>query len=357
MILIWECEWKEMMNSDPEIISHLSEIEEELKLCKEPIDPRQALFGGRTEAISVYARADIIGGETIKAVDFTSLYPSVMKEKDFPILHPVVLRGSPEKFNYAKDEHFGLMHCKIIPPRSLFHPVLPTRIQTESGTKLVFSLCRSCSENLNYSSVCSHSAEERCFVGVWCTPEIYKAVEMGYMIEEIYEVWDYAGKSNDLFVKFVNTFLKIKQESSGFPSGCVTQEQKEAYIRDYFENKGILLDLDKIEKNPVLRLIAKLLLNSCWGFWARKRDKKKTNLTHKSDVFFKQITDDTLSDKSFRILNKDTVLISGIPEKQFVYPDQKGNVVHAAFVTSWARLKLYEELLQKLDESFVHGYR
>ena len=51
-----------------------------------------------------------------------------------------------------------------------------------------------------------------------CTPEIYKAVEMGYMIEEIYEVWDYAGKSNDLFVKFVNTFLKIKQESSGFPS-------------------------------------------------------------------------------------------------------------------------------------------
>ena len=61
--------------------------------------------------------------------------------------------------------------------------------------------------------------------------------------------------------------------------------------------------------------------------------------------FFKQITDDTLSDKSFRVLNKDTVLISGIPEKQFVYPDQKGNIVHAAFVTSWARLKLYEELL------------
>ena len=146
VILIWECEWKEMMNSDPEILSHLSEVEEELKLCKEPIDPRQALFGGRTEAISVYARADITGGETIKAVDFTSLYPSVMKEKDFPIFHPVVLRGSPEKFNYAKDEYFGLMHCKIIPPRSLFHPVLPTRIQTESGMKLVFSLCRSCSE-------------------------------------------------------------------------------------------------------------------------------------------------------------------------------------------------------------------
>ena len=78
-----------------------------------------------------------------------------MKGKDFPIFHPVVLRGSPEKFNYAKDEYFGLMHCKIIPPRSLFHPVLPTRIQTESGTKLVFSLCRSCSENLNYSSVCA----------------------------------------------------------------------------------------------------------------------------------------------------------------------------------------------------------
>ena len=354
VILMWECEWNELMENDDEIISQLQEIENELKMCKEPINPRQALFGGRTEATSVYCKAKIDEGESIKAVDFTSLYPAVMKSGIFPKGHPFVYRGSPENFDYTKDRYFGLMHCKVIPPRSLFHPVLPSRVETETGEKLVFSLCRSCSEKLNYSQNCCHSADERSMTGVWCTPEIYKAVEMGYILEEIYEVWDYEGKSSELFDDFVNTFLKIKQESSGFPSDCDTEEKKLQYIEDYLRNEGIQLDYDNIEKNPVLRLVAKLLLNSCWGFWARKLDKKKTELTHKSDVFFSFVTDDTMSDKVFRILNGDTVIVSGNPEKQFIYPDKKGNVVHACFVTCYARLKLYEELLQKLEKRVLY---
>ena len=62
----------------------------------------------------------------------------------------------------------------------------------------------------------------------------------------------------------------------------------------------------------------------------------------------------TLSDKSFRLLNKDTVLVSAKTEKDFIYPDKKGNVVHAAFVTCYARLKLYNELLETLKDRVLY---
>ena len=132
--------------------------------------------------------------------------------------------------------------------------------------------------------------------------------------------------------------MKIKQENSGSPSGCDTPEKKVKYVKDYEENEGVKLDIEKIRKNKPYRLVAKILLNSCWGFWARKRDKKKSNLTHKSDVFFKWVTDDTLSDKTFRLLNKDTVLVSGKPEEEI---DKTYRLVFDKRVICWDEYRAY----------------
>ena len=64
---------------------------------------------------------------------------------------------------------------------------------------------------------------------------------------------------------YVNMYLKIKQEANGYPKHCVTDEQKQRYIDEYYEHEGIRLDPNKIEYNPGLRLLAKLALNSLWG--------------------------------------------------------------------------------------------
>lgn len=64
--------------------------------------------------------------------------------------------------------------------------------------------------------------------------------------------------------------LKIKQESSGWPTNCDTSEQKEEYIREYFDREGIKLDPDLISKNPGRRQVAKLALNSLWGRYVLK---------------------------------------------------------------------------------------
>lgn len=75
------------------------------------------------------------------------------------------------------------------------------------------------------------------------------------------EIWEYEVtqydpkiKSGGLFTEYINNFIKIKTEASGW---CVTNEQKEAYVKEFAEREGIQLSLDKIAKNPGLRSLSK----------------------------------------------------------------------------------------------------
>ncbi|KAL2076320.1 hypothetical protein ACEWY4_028072 [Coilia grayii] len=86
-----------------------------------------------------------------------------------------------------------------------------------------------------------------------------------YMITKVDEVWHFPQRSDTLFSNYVKTFLQYKQEASGYPAHAVTDDEKKAYIHDYFEKEGIRLDPDKICVNPASSSINKLLLNSLWG--------------------------------------------------------------------------------------------
>ena len=112
--------------------------------------------------------------------------------------------------------------------------------------------------------MCGHTREQRILKGTWCTPELQKAVEKGYEIQKIHEVWHFPGENRreGLFAGYVNTWLKLKQESAGWPSGVETAEQKADYIKRYEEHEGIKLDPEKIAVNPGRKSIAKLLLNT-----------------------------------------------------------------------------------------------
>ena len=95
-----------------------------------------------------------------------------------------------------------------------------------------------------------------------------------------------------LFATFINKFLKIKQEASGYPSNCVTENAKDEYVRDYFTNEGVLLDKSKIAYNEGLRAIAKLILNSFWGRYGMKENKSLYKLITKTREWFTLISVD-----------------------------------------------------------------
>ena len=63
------------------------------------------------------------------------------------------------------------------------------------------------------------------------------------------------------FADYVNTWLKLKQESAWWPGWCQTVEQKREDILRYQEREGIRLDIASIAKNPGSKATAKLMLN------------------------------------------------------------------------------------------------
>ena len=138
-----------------------------------------------------------------------------------------------------------------------------------SGNKLTFPLCRTCVPEelakpmLHRIHYYRHSDADRMVRGTWCTPELVKAVEKGYTLLKIHKVWHFpeAQRWRGLFADYVNTWLKLKQESAGWPSWCQSVEQKREYILRYQEREGIRLDISHIAKTPGRKVTAKLMLN------------------------------------------------------------------------------------------------
>ena len=62
-----------------------------------------------------------------------------------------------------------------------------------------------------------------------------KALEKGYRIVQLHEVWHFPQKTDTLFKEYIDTFAKIKLEASGYPKNCVTDEQKQWYVNDSIE--------------------------------------------------------------------------------------------------------------------------
>ena len=153
-------------------------------------------------------------------------------------------------------EYFGLINCTVLPPRGLYHPVLPYRC----NNKLVFPLCKTCAETKQQTS-CQHTDSERAITGTYVSIELEKALEKGYRVIQLHEVWHFEKKSDTLFRQYIDTFLKLKQEASGWPSWITTEADKERYIREYFEKEGVQLAYNHVQANPGLRALAKLMLN------------------------------------------------------------------------------------------------
>ena len=104
-----------------------------------------------------------------------------------------------------------------------------------------------------------------------------KALEKGYKLLKIFEVWHFENSSIELFKEYVKKFMKIKLETSPYfykTDDEVTRKQKEIEYRDKALKLGIILG--DLQDNPGLRFIAKLCLNSLWGKFGQKMKRKKT---------------------------------------------------------------------------------
>lgn len=342
---IWECDFKQQLENDQAMKIYVDALE-----IVSPLEPREAFYGGRTEGFKLYEESS--DSSTIHYYDVTSLYPWVNKTGKIPMGHPDIITDN------FKDVHQyeGLIKCKILPPRGLYTPVLPVKC----NGKLLFSLCRTCSENYQQKS-CQHTTQEREFIGTWVTDEVKMAISQGYTIQNMYEVWhfneisqyDPATKTGGMFTEYVNTFLKVKQESSGWPNWCTTEAAKQRYIQDYYKTEGIMMEYSNIMENPGLRSLAKLMLNSFWGKFGQRTNLTQTTYVTEPDEYFDMMTSDQQDIKNVRFVSNEAVQIDWAYHDDFIQASSRTNVVIAAYTTAQARLKLYS-CLQPLGDRVLY---
>ncbi|EFN88601.1 hypothetical protein EAI_10829, partial [Harpegnathos saltator] len=255
----------------------------------------------------------------------------------------------------------GLVQCRVLAPRELFHLVIPFRAQG----KLLFALCRSCCETFSQIACIHENPADREFKGTWVSCELLKAIEKGYRVTSVSEIWNYkisrcdpSTRQGGLFAEYINCFLKLKQEASGWRNECEDNDENanENYLREYKEIERIILDRRNVARNPGLRSVVKLCLNSFFG-----KNSVNVLLGNLPNTEIVRTREHLLSlftspeDEIINILpvNDDVIYFTWQLRQEALVPSSMTNIVKAAYTTAQARLKLYE-YLEKLDRRVLY---
>jgi hypothetical protein len=409
LVEMWECDY----DADLELRKFDREYREEHEddiAEREGVDLRDGFKGGRTDLCKMLYHADVGNGEELKYLDYTSLYPTIMfgeseswqsgpsdrgreqssqsgpsdrgreqssqsgpsdRGRDtvedgvekwaweinrypIPVGYPTRLQG-----NLGTDisKYFGMAKVKLVPPRDLYHPVLgekrvpPTRDAEaakapKAAPKLLFAL-------------------DKPIIGTFTTPGIEAAVHFGYKLEKIYSVLHFDEASCDLFKEYVRYHLKRKQEASNWSVG-MTKEEIVEYCRVYEEKYGLKLDPEKCVYNPAARTLHKAYLNSLYGKWAQRNMRSETRVLHTHAEFLELLIDPEVeltdtprfighkyTDEEGNEQVRETVHVFYRTKEEYTADPSHTNLVVAAFITSYARLKLYS-LLNYLDRRVLY---
>ena len=327
--------WEKDFLADPDAKNFIRECE-----VVGPLNPRDAFMGGRTNC--AWLKYEAKEGEKLRYYDFCSLYPFINKYGKYPLNHPTIIL---ENFGDLS-QYYGLIKCRVLPPRELYLPVLPSRF--ENG-KLVFTLCGMCASKC-LQEECIHTDTERALLGTWTTPELMRALEEGYKVQEVFEVWDFTETSqcnpetgqDGIFTGYINKFMFGKYCYSGWPPNCSTDFEKESYIQAVFEHEGIKLTKEAINFNPGLREQSKIMLNSFWGKFGQKCNLSKKKVVNTRADFLDLICDRALSVESVVELSPESVMVTYKENESFIEGGPSSNIIIACFTTSLARLKLYD---------------
>ncbi|XP_067668248.1 uncharacterized protein [Haliotis asinina] len=290
----WECDFQKEQKDNEHLRAFLTTLQGPHTYMSDPLDPRDAFFGGRTNTAKLYYEAK--EEDEIKYVDVCWLYPYICKYGTYPMGHPKIKDHPPISDLF---ELHGLIQCRVLPPTDLYHPVLPH--------KLLFPLCRTVP-----------------------VPTVMKT-EHGLTTCET------DMQEGGLFAKHVNNFFKIRQEAGGYPGGCTDPD---AYIREIQQKEGVTLDTH-ICKNPGLPALAKACLNNHWDKFGQCVGFDKAEYISSPERYFALLRDERCLVKDIHVVNEDLIHVTHEPQPEFYNPPPAHNVVIAAGVTAQARLKLY----------------
>ena len=356
VVVMWECQWEALKRSDNEVKTFLAEtLYSRGRRPVERLRLRTGLRGGRTESFRLRFDESRIEGGSRKMyyVDKNSLYPTVAVTKEFPVGPVDVMIGArldslaefrPGSGFFDKttgEKLEGVVQATVLPPDSLFLPVLPVKV----GEKLKFGLCRVCLEEMRRGE-CPHSDAERALTGVWTTPEIVFAAQCGYTLQRVWEMHVYR-RTIPLFGKFYTRLARMKLESEGFPPEAAEDPhlQRQYVERLNRDMPGLGLDPDCVKKNEARRTFAKDLSNSGLGKFSQ--NDLKPNCQYVScyeDLHRLAFETPRLKLKHVDPLTEDLAEVGLEPRDDCLGVHKNTQVVIYSFVTAYARIDMMKDI-------------
>lgn len=331
-----------------------------------PLDPREAYKGGHTEMYKMRHKGDV------SMVDFVSQYPTSLMGTSFspytgdkliwnmPVGTPQIEKFPPT-FDFATDK-CGVIKCTVLPPQNLYAPFLGCKVPSEiqvGGYEMLYGLCKACMFERREDD-CTHSEEEREILGTWTLVEIQYALQLGYKVTDITEVWVYPDTSHSLFSDFIIPFMikKMCCKTSGLvENGAFTQKGRDVcqYVKEISDRD---LNVEDFIDSPAERNIAKLMMNSFYGKWGQR------SVWDESQAF----NESKLEDCRKLLLNNKVIIkfaeVLDTPHGQVVVVDFENRVAltrgdtqkndHiAAHVTAYGRIML-NQVLQTVGRKAVY---
>lgn len=239
---------------------------------------RRALSGGRTNCVQLWDNTP----HKKFYYDVVSLYPSVQFDRPYPVGSPEdIFQPSQNVYDYLKEDWLSILEVDLICPKDLHIPILPEtivptlleiksngeRVEREATQKkLLFSLL----DKKNY---------------VTNSVELSRALQHGYRVTKIHRVSLWRKTSKTLFRDYVATFYKIKTACGGWPKHVKTPEEKQEWLDDVNKSVGIDLKESDIKKNPGMKFVSKLCLNSLWGKFCQRNNLTQNRWLQNMDDF------------------------------------------------------------------------
>ena len=172
---------------------------------------RRGYYGGRTEILKPLYHGK---KKELNYYDINSLYPYVMANNNIPT-DPLYKTNS---FKFGKDT--GFVEATVLIPKDMYIPPLPTMFEVGMSKKLIFPVGE--------------------FTGVWASCELEYAMSLGVKVKKVHQALLFK-EPWPVFKSFINAMYEVRQKS---------------------------------KKNSVDNVLAKLLMNSCYGRFGLKRERE-----------------------------------------------------------------------------------
>lgn len=110
---------------------------------------------------------------------------------------------------------------------------------------------------------CHHTEDERTIRGTFFTGEIHLALQHGYKLLRVDELWDWPPeqRTDQLFRELILTQYRKKAVSSAAPADAARLQE---LIDEYRDTMGLEIQPDEFMENAAQRTLAKFSLNNIW---------------------------------------------------------------------------------------------